>query len=69
MNITTKTNKQMDTSAKNPSQTDKGTDRKNKPIQQPKQVKQTQQPKLLTGGYVEPGIFVCSNQKNKINIC
>lgn len=45
MNITTKTNKQMDTSVKNPSQTDKGTDRKNKPIQQPKQVKQTQQPK------------------------
>lgn len=33
------------TSAKNPLQTDKGTDRKNKPIQQPNQVKQTQQPK------------------------
>lgn len=42
----------MDTSAKNPSQTDKGTDRKNKPIQQP--TSQTQQPKLLTGGYAEP---------------
>lgn len=28
MNITTKTNKQMDTSAKNPLQTDKGTNRK-----------------------------------------
>lgn len=28
------------TSTKNPLQTDKGTDRENKPIQQPKQVKQ-----------------------------
>lgn len=65
MNITTKTNKQMDTSVKNPSQTDKGTDRKNKPIQQPNQVKQIDTTAKIFDGWVCGTRLICMQQPKK----
>lgn len=64
MNITTKTNKQMDTSAKNPSQTDKGTDRK-KQTNTATKPSQTDTTAKIIDGWVCGTRLICIQQPKK----